>query len=180
MRLLALAAVAAAEQQVECWTDLPTDAYVDFSNSQVVHSNLGGMGDDLSAAPSVLFRNVGIDSATNRSFDIEISNLTAYTPAKASKNGLNERFAQINLKVPLDVDHPFPHDGDYPPFTHTELLFEFQDTLTSQPVTLARFPLTFFDFDEGAEQDTAPGRPNGRECISLYEFDQFFLADDTE
>jgi len=76
----------------------------------LVHSNLGGLGPDVSATipPSIRYVNVGtIYSPTSGAinFDLEVTNRSRYSPFNASLNTIiNGNFAQINVACNTSVD----------------------------------------------------------------------------
>ena len=83
----------------------------DFTYADLAHSNLGGMGPDTWAPASIRYVNVGAASvplpgggAFTFRFDLEVTALSAYVPYNASLNGLNGRFAQINLAANEEVE----------------------------------------------------------------------------
>ena len=83
----------------------------DFTYAYLAHSNLGGMGPDTWAPASIRYVNVGAASvplpgggAFTFRFDLEVTALSAYVPYNASLNGLNGRFAQINLAANEEVE----------------------------------------------------------------------------
>ena len=83
----------------------------DFSYTYLLHSNLGGQGPDRNAPHTIRYVNVGAASvplpgggAFTFRFDLEVTALSAYVPYNASLNGLNGRFAQINLAANEEVE----------------------------------------------------------------------------
>ena len=78
----------------------------DFFHSQLLHSNLGGLGPDTTAPQGVRYVNVAKVVAADGSvayLDLDLVNTTAYTPYDASRNGMNGRFAQISFAANTDV-----------------------------------------------------------------------------
>ena len=70
-------------------------------------NNLGGQGPDVSARPEMRYANVGVTvlpDGTLIHFDLVVTAESEYTPFDVSQNGLNGRFAQINVAANTDVD----------------------------------------------------------------------------
>ena len=73
---------------------------LNFFTSELVHSNLGGLGPDISSPPTIRYSNVGKVFLPNGDvfrLDIDVSNLTAYTPEDPSLNGLDSSFGRVNF-----------------------------------------------------------------------------------
>jgi len=79
-----------------------------FSNSELLHSNLGGMGPDTTAPPTIRYVNAGtvyhpILGSIN--VDLEVINRSTYVPFDPSLNTIvNQQFAQISLACNEAVD----------------------------------------------------------------------------
>ena len=79
----------------------------DFFSSDLAYSNLGGRGPDTFAPSGIRYVNVGSMSAPSGRmvhFDLLVTARSAYTPFDSSSNGLNGRFAQINVASGTSVD----------------------------------------------------------------------------
>lgn len=78
----------------------------DFFQSEIVYSNLGGLGPDTSSPSGIRFANVGgatVDGVGTFRFDLVVTARSAYTASDPSLNGLNGRFAQINFSANSQV-----------------------------------------------------------------------------
>lgn len=69
------------------------ESVLDFTT--IVHSNLGGQGPDFAANPSLLFTNVFPHS--HSVVDLRVTNLSVYRPTNSQWNGLNGKFAQVDI-----------------------------------------------------------------------------------
>ncbi|KAL1524168.1 hypothetical protein AB1Y20_019077 [Prymnesium parvum] len=138
-----------------CVTFEASDTQLNFISSQVLRNNLGGFNPD--EPTGLIYGNVGFDAFTLRPFHLLITNTSSYRPWNLERNGLNGEFGQINL------DSPTEGNGEL--VNAVSLLMEFIDAQTLEPITLGRFRLSFFDFDEGLDG-------NGKECFSTRGFEQ--------
>ena len=149
-----------------CFSVTPSDFLFDLSQSTVLHSNLGGF---TTGVPPVLrFANVGLDPATGRTVDLEVSNSSMYQPWNTAVNGLASggRVGQINLEA--------THQGEDPDTPrYVDLVFSFVDSASSAPVVLNRFEWSVLDFDQGLEG-------NGAECVSVQGYSSVQLAVESE
>jgi hypothetical protein len=78
-----------------------------FFDSVLVYSNLGGSGPHFNRPASIRYANVGstlIPGVGTFRFDLVVSARSAYTPSDTSSNGLNGRFAQVNVAANTHVD----------------------------------------------------------------------------
>ena len=78
----------------------------EFFNAELAWSNLGGLGPDTTKPNGIRYVNVGstfVDAIGTVRFDLYVSTTTSYTPYDAQLNGLNGRFAQINVKANTEV-----------------------------------------------------------------------------
>ena len=118
--------------------------------------------------PALRFANVGVDPATGRAVDLEVTNNTLYQPWNSANNGLASggRIGQINLEA--------THQGEDPDRPrYVDLVFSFVDSATSAPVMLSRFEWSVLDFDTGLEG-------NGAECVSVQGYSSVQLAVESE
>ena len=75
---------------------------IDFSNAELTHNNLGGMGpdyDDPPDTPTLIFS--GIGSQGDSVLDLVVSAPNDYSPWATSSNKINGDFGQINLQVSM-------------------------------------------------------------------------------
>jgi len=101
----------------------------DFSNSAVLHSNLGGNGPD-DGAETLHIRDVaGMESGVN--LVITVDDSAAYSPNDSKENGLSYAFGLINVKCGSTA----------------RLRFHFVDALTNQRRQFSQIPFTMYDFD---------------------------------
>ena len=106
-----------------CFTTSPSDFILDLAQSTVLHSNLGGF--TAGVPPALRFANVGVDPATGRAVDLEVTNNTLYQPWNSTNNGLASggRIGQINLEA--------THQGEDPDRPrYVDLVFSFVDSAT--------------------------------------------------
>ena len=122
--------------------------------ASIAHNNLGGLGPDFDAPPTVFYRNAG-RSATGRAIDIVLSNTTAYNPRNSLQNviGSSGHFAQVNLDAS----------------SYVELLFSFVYSDNGEPAQLNRFVFTLFDIDEGIAGA-------GRETLTVSDYEAYLLT----
>jgi len=127
---------------------------LNFSNSIVSHSNLGGQGPD-DGAETLVYQNIGIQSGV--AVDLIVTSATPYTPNSALKNGLHGGlFGIINQKVNNAVD----------------LTFRFVDR-DGGPVTMDPFFFTFYDVDQGMDHSS-------REAVTVRGFTEYRVGAETE
>ena len=73
----------------------------DFFNGELAYSNLGGQGPDSTRPSAIRYSNVGVTSLPGSTqttrFDLVLVATSAYTPSDPSLNGINGRFAQVNV-----------------------------------------------------------------------------------
>ena len=106
---------------------------INLTAATVGHSNLGGLGPDFGASPTILYRSVGIAN-NGRAIDLVVSNLTAYEPRNTASNGItNGHFGSINL-----------NGGQF-----VRLQFDIVDSEYAEPVALDQLYFSVFDIDEG-------------------------------
>jgi len=99
----------------------------DFSNSAVLHSNLGGNGPD-DGAETLHIRDVaGMESGVN--LVITVDDSAAYSPNDSKENGLSYAFGLINVKCGSTA----------------RLRFHFVDALTNQRRQFSQIPFTMYD-----------------------------------
>ena len=99
-----VAYAAASIERVDC-TSTAQLTTVSFEHATLSHSNLGGLGPDYSAPPTILFAGVG--QTPEGRLDIEVSNLTAYDHASTWRphvenvlvTSFNGTFGQVGLQV---------------------------------------------------------------------------------
>ena len=101
---------------------------LNFGVNYVTKNNLGGEGPDTEDEEMLRIDMIGTTSSGSY-IALEIRALTAYTPNKASVNGHNGNFAQINL------------------MTGTCTTFEFAFSTAEGPATLGEFYFSLFDLD---------------------------------
>ena len=80
-----------------------------FFEADLVYSNLGGAGPDTGSPAAIRYANVGsaaVDGVGAFRFDLVVTATTAYTADDSSQNGLNGRFAQINVRMHLHAAGP--------------------------------------------------------------------------
>lgn len=104
-----------------------TKGYIDFSNTQVVVNNLGGLGPDSGDAE---LRYAGVGEIEGKAIDLVIK-ASGYEKAPNSKNGLFGKMGQISIKAGSAVT----------------LKFMFQDQSTKLAVEIPDFFFSFFDID---------------------------------
>lgn len=104
-----------------------TNGYIDFSNTQVVVNNLGGLGPDSGDAE---LRYAGVGEIKGKAIDLVIK-ASGYEKAPNSKNGLFGKMGQISIKAGSAVT----------------LKFMFQDQSTKLAVEIPDFFFSFFDID---------------------------------
>lgn len=98
-----------------------------LSLNKIAHSNLGGLGPDVTSRRSILY--IDVFPMSGRRVDLELTNLTQYSPGDPSLNGLNPSQTGI-ISVAAG--------------SKVQLRFKF---ITINPV--GDFWLTFFDVDQG-------------------------------
>lgn len=127
---------------------------MNFSNSIVSHSNLGGQGPD-DGAETLVYQNIAIHDGV--AVDLVVTAATPYEPNSALKNGLHGGlFGIINQKVNNAVD----------------LNFRFVDR-QGVPVTLDPFFFTLYDIDQGMDHAS-------RESVTARGFSEYRVAEETE
>lgn len=114
---------------------------LDFFNSKMEHSNLGGKGPD-AGAETIRFEGIGVTGEDHKPFDMVITTVGDYTPSDNTDNGFEcgqpaagcttGFFAQVNVATETSV----------------ELLFSFQDSATQAAVTLDKFMFSIHDVDQ--------------------------------
>mgnify|MGYP001796462854 FL=1 len=97
-------------------------------------NNLGGLGPVFTDPPYIEYSE--LQDLIPDDVVLRVTNLTEYIPSfnpagGVNFNGLSGNFGQINVRSDWDV----------------ELMFEFLNTTTGDPVTLESFAITWFDFD---------------------------------
>jgi hypothetical protein len=130
---------------------------ISFDQATLTRSNLGGVGPDFGAPPTLYFANVGHDPQRGR-VDLEVFNLSAYRPSWATYgtlenrliNSTNGTFAQIGLQV--------PQRGETGAVAFVELRFAFRDA-HGRPLALHHTDFSLYDFD-------ASRSLNVRECVA--------------
>ena len=131
------------------------DVSDEFMNlSTVVQNNLGGAGPD-TGAEEIVYKNVFV--LPEASVDLVVTAITPYNPRNADgNNGVNGAVGSINMAGGRN----------------TTFLFKFVNSSDhSQPVTLNRLFMSFYDLD---------GDKNGlREVISTPYFEHAFLHENT-
>lgn len=134
-----------------------SNVHLDLSAATIGHSNLGGLGPDFGASPTLLYRSVGF-APDGRAFDLVVSNLTKYAPRNTATNGItNGHFGEINM------------DGGQ----QVKLLFTIRDSEHGGLVTLNQMYFSLFDIDESFASTS-------RETLWLSHFDSFVHSADTE
>ena len=114
-----------------CFPD-QRNVVLNLSAASVGHSNLGGLGPDFDAPPTLAFRSVGI-AHDGRAIDLVVSNLSTYTPRNTGNNGItNGHLGEVNLNGGHDV----------------QLRFEIMDSEHGGPVVLQQVYLSVVDIDE--------------------------------
>jgi len=127
---------------------------MNFSNSIVSHSNLGGQGPD-DGAETLVYQNIAIQDGV--AVDLVVTASTPYEPNSALKNGLHGGlFGIINLRVNNAVD----------------LNFRFVDR-QGAPVTMDPFFFTLYDIDQGMDHAS-------RESVTAHGFSEYRVAEETE
>jgi hypothetical protein len=108
--------------------DAPVYTHLSLFDSTLAHSNLAGTGPDGGAEE---LRFAGIGHAGDRTLDLVIT-VTSGSYERANTNGFSGQFGKINMRGcrTADVD------------------FTIVDAATGNPVTIAEFDITFFDFDD--------------------------------
>jgi len=125
-----------------CGTNIPTPLQCNIADSTVRHSNLGGMGPDLSADPTIVLDNFA--TYWGNSVMLVIKNLTKYEPKDSTavtSNGKDGKFGTINVKTA----------------TETKLSFEFQ--IGGTLAIMDTVPFSFFDLD--SDNDLAANETMG-------------------
>jgi hypothetical protein len=130
---------------------------VDYNMASVPYSNLGGMGPDFGSPPFLRFDNVAAVQ-NDQMLDVKIENLTKYTPANTSNNGLNGQFAQVNI------------GGG----SNTKFRFNFVKHGTDEPYTMDWNYISIFDLDHGKKKEQY------RETLELKGFVTHYLPEDSE
>lgn len=131
------------------------DDPIDFTQANVVHSNLGGAGPD-SGEETLVFGNV------KPGVNLVITATSPYTPNTVNaqggilRNDVKNGFGVINLASGSSVD----------------LKFQFQDAATGSPKILESFLFTFFDADHGMAHES-------REAVTVTGFSSFKYSDET-
>ena len=149
----------------------PEMTLLSFDNATLLVSNLGGLGGQLApeagAPPVVRYGGVArLQDGT--SVDLQVSNATEYRAFSTLNNGIkltsNGSFGVLNLLAPRSSEVTA---------TWVQLRFSFVDSLTSEPITLERTHVTFYDFDSS--------RKGVRECVQANgSVVGVSLTDDTE
>lgn len=131
------------------------DDAIDFTQANVIHSNLGGAGPD-TGDETLVFGNV------KAGVNLVITATSPYTPNTVNaqggilRNDIKNGFGAINLASGSSVD----------------LKFEFQDAATGQPKVLDQFLFTFFDADHGMAHES-------REAVTITGFSSYKYTADT-
>jgi hypothetical protein len=144
------ALMSAAEQRRLCMSE----RVLNFTQATVTHSNLGGMGPD-DGPETIVYQDIGQNNG--EIIDMIITAAGAYVPNDALKNGVHsDHFGNVNLKVNNQVNLTFR-------FTNRD----------GMPRPMDPFYLTFYDIDQGMSHES-------RESVSIWGFQQFKVAEDTE
>jgi hypothetical protein len=109
---------------------VPKKLECNIENSNVSHSNLGGMGPDLGGSQTIVLDNFGTYGGD--SVRLVISNRTKYEPKNSNSvqlNGVSGKFGMINVKTA----------------TETKLLFEFY--INGKLASMDNMAFSFFDLD---------------------------------
>jgi len=131
------------------------DDTIDFTQANVVHSNLGGAGPD-SGDETLVFGNV------KPGVNLAVTATSPYSPNSVNaqggilRNDIKNGFGAINLASGSSVD----------------LKFQFQDAATGAPKIMESFLFTFFDADHGMAHES-------REAITVTGFSSFKYSEET-
>ena len=107
--------------------------WLDFGNSTLNNSNLGGYGPDTTGPENLRFTHIG--QVNNEWLDLVVTAIgSGYEPKNEDANRVSGNFAMINLLA--------EREGT--------LEFCFEDSETHAAVTLAEYGFVLHDFDDGA------------------------------
>jgi len=120
----------------DCACSRSTAADLDLFKSTVSHSNLGGTGPD-TGAEELRYSNAGT-SMNGVPFDMVVAVTGGVYLAQGSRNGINGKFGQINIKC---NDAPSTFAGP------TDFTFRFVVPGTNTPVVLEEVHFAIFDLD---------------------------------
>jgi len=114
----------------DCDPEETCSSSVRMNTLSLTQNNLGGVGPD-TGAEEMRFGNAAV--INGRAVDLVITTDGDFPTHKASRNGLNGKFGQINLKCKRSV----------------KLDFQAVDTETGEPVNLDMVTISWYDIDEG-------------------------------
>lgn len=133
-----------------------TPVNIDYGLARVSYSNLGNQGPDTASPEGIRYTDIA--NINGKDVDLIINAVgDGYRPHKASKNGLNGKYAQINMIKSLT----------------TSFDFRFVGKDDDEPVVIDSVYLSVLDLDEGK-------RGKLRESVSIDNYAVSYLTEDTE
>ena len=99
-----------------------------FDHAQLVYSNLGGLGPDLGKPPSMRYVNVAKvympDSGAAAYLDLEVVNMSTYTPLDTNLNGMSGRMARLSFASAAEATALWSASQDAPDSPDTARRYE--------------------------------------------------------
>lgn len=139
---------------------------LDFSMATVVRNNLGGKGPQTELPEGILYKNVA--SVDGQSIDLEVNALQPYYPFNIQMNGLNGKFAQINLGTP-----------DQKGSTGTcEFKFKLLKGGSDELYEAEWLYFSMFDLDQA--KSNRKWNPKWQESLTVSKFASQYVSGDTE
>jgi len=130
---------------------------IDYNMATVAYSNLGGLGPDYNSPRALRFDNVAAIE-NDQMLDMTVHNMTEYTAANTTNNGLNGEFAQVNIL------------GG----TSARFRFTFLKHGTDEPYTMDWNYISIFDLDHGKRKEQY------RETMEIKGFSTHYLTETSE
>jgi hypothetical protein len=138
---------------------------LDFSLAKVMRNNLGGKGPNTEEAEGILYSNVA--AVGDQQIDLEVNALEPYGPFNTDRNGLNDKFAQINMGTPS-------------PEASGSCKFQFRLLKggTAEPYEAEWLYFSMFDLDQA--KPNRKYNPKWQESLTVSGFASQYVSDDTE
>lgn len=133
-----------------------TPLNIDYGLARIAYSNLGNSGPDTAGPEGVRYTDIA--NVNGKDIDLIINAVgDNYRAHKSTKNGLNGKYAQINMKRGIE----------------SQFDFTFVGTDDDLPVTIDSVYMSVLDLDEGK-------RGKLRESVSIDNYAVSYLTEDTE
>lgn len=145
---------------------------LDFSMANVVRSNLGRKGPDNGEQEGILYANVA--TVGDQAIDLEVNAQSEYWPFNTERNGLNGKFAQINLATPDNAGLP----GSSGATGTCDFSFTLKKGGTDELYEAEWLYFSMFDIDQAKKN--RKWNPKWQESMTVSGFASQYLSSDTE